>query len=150
MSDQTAVSDMLGFIRNRVRATIQGFLLQAQRTGWTDADLERASGVPSRTIKSYRVDGKEPCLTNGLALAKALGPEAVNALLSVIEYAGASPADDGEINARQIVADLLPQISVLAAAAADGRFDHTEFPSCQRAADSIIATVAPLASGRGH
>lgn len=148
MIDDTAVSDELAGVRNRVRVTVQSLLLQAQRMGWQDLDLSRATGVPARTIKSYRVEGKEPCLTNGLAIAKALGPEAVNALLSVISYSGASPADDDAVDPRKLVADLLPHISILATAAADGRIDHTELPGCQRAADSIIATVAPLASGR--
>lgn len=113
----------------------------------TDASLGELSGVPSRTIKSYRVEGREPSLSNALSLAVVLGPRAVNSILSLIQYA-ARPLEDasGAIPPAQIIASVLPHLSVIATAAADGRVDHTEEPACQAAADAIIAAVLPLSS----
>lgn len=132
---------------DRVTQTIAMLLRGAQARGIHDNLLSASSGIPERTIKSYRTDGKDPSLTNALSLLAALGPDAVNAVLATIGYGGARPLGDAPaIDPRTIVADLLPHVSTLAQAAADGHFDHTEQRACEEAANHIIATVLPISS----
>lgn len=133
--------------RDRVCLLVQGLLRGAQAKGWTDDALSAASGVPARTIKSYRVEGKEPCLTNALSLGCVLGPAAINGLLSIIGYGGAKPLDEtDEHNPGEIVATVMRNLGVIATAAADGRFDHIEQPSVRDASDMIIAELLPHSS----
>lgn len=135
---------------DRVRARVQGMLRAAQADGWTDQALADISGVCPRTIKSYRTEGKEPSLSNALSLMLVLGERGVNAVLSLIGYSAAPLEDVDAVNPRRVVADLLPHVSTLATAAADGRIDHTERPACRDAADRIIATVVGLSSAGGE
>ncbi|TVV75569.1 hypothetical protein [Sphingomonas solaris] len=131
--------------RDRVRHVMQGVLRAANRD-WTDEALEAASGIKARAIKAYRVEGKEMPLSAALSLAVVLGARALNPLLATIGYV-ARPLDEAEqLHPMQIVADSLRHFSTIASAASDGRIDHTEQPSCQEAADMIIATVLPLSS----
>lgn len=147
MADQASVSDFPIVDPDRVRQVVQGLLRAAQQKGWSDALLKEASGLSPRTIKSYRIDGKQPSLANALALALVLGKPAVNTLLAIIGYGGASPLDEPEaIKPHQIVAELLPHVSTIAMAAADGLIDHTEMPDCRVAADNIIRIALPLSS----
>ncbi len=107
----------------------------------------QATGLKPRTIKSYRVDGKQPCIANALSLALVLGKPAVNALLAIIGYGCARPLDEqDDANAMEVVAGLLPQVAKIAQAASDGRIDHVERPHVQAAADQIISIVTPLSS----
>lgn len=132
---------------DRVCAVIQSILRGAQARHLTDDTLSASTGIPARTIKSYRVEGKEPSLSNALALAAALGKPAMNAILATVNYGGAHPLDEPEgFNTRQIIADILPHVSTIAAAVADGAIDHIEKPACAEAADHIIATVLPISS----
>lgn len=130
---------------DRVCSILATLLRGAFAKGQTDDVLSAATCISPRTIKSYRVDGKEPSLSNALSLLAALGPAAMNAVLGVVEYGGAAPLDEiGRADPRRIVADLLPHVSTIAAASADGRIDHTEQSACENAANHIIAAVAPL------
>jgi len=147
MADHGAASESIIVRPDSVRERLQGLLRGAKAAGWTDDALEQASGVPARTIKSYRVEGKEPSLSNALSLAVVLGPRAVNSILALIGYGGAKPLDEADdlcVNA--LVATGLQHFSTIATAAADGRIDHIEAPLCREAADHIIATVMPLSS----
>lgn len=146
MSEQASVSDAAICGPDRVRNVVQGILRAAQAGGWTDEALEQASGVKARTIKSYRVDGKEPSLSNALSLGVVLGTRGLNPILALIGYV-ARPLDEADaIQPMQIAADAMQHLAVIAHAAADGRIDHIERPSVTEAADQIIATVLPLAS----
>lgn len=147
MHDPSSASEG-GFAgRDRVCRVVQGLLRGAQQMGWTDESLAAASGVPARTIKSYRVEGKEPSLSNALSLGSALGPAVVNGLLAVIGFGGArSLGEKDAIDPAQLVATVLEPLSAIASAAADGRIDHTERPAVERAADAIIATMVPISS----
>jgi hypothetical protein len=148
MPDQTSASSTGIVGQDRVRQIVQGILRGAQAI-WTDESLAAASGVPARTIKSYRVEGKEPSLSNALSLALVVGPTALNSILAVIGYV-ARPLDEADaISPTKVVADGLAAFSVIATAAADGRIDHIEAPLCREAADQIIATVLPLSSAGG-
>lgn len=142
-----AVSETHSPSHDRVTQTIAMLLRGAQARGIHDNLLSASSGIPERTIKSYRTDGKDPSLTNALSLLAALGPDAVNAVLATIGYGGARPLGGAPaIDPRQIIADILPHVSTLAQAAADGHFDHAETPACEAAANHIIATVLPISS----
>lgn len=148
MNGNPSASDAELVSRDRVCAIVQGVLRGAAAT-WTDDALSAASGVAARTIKSYRVEGKEPSLANALSLACVIGPRALNPLLALIGYV-AQPLDEADaLDAARIVAALLPEVATIASAAADGRIDHLEQPLCQRAADRIIETVLPMASAAG-
>jgi hypothetical protein len=131
---------------DRVCTVFQGVLRAAQVAGWTDEALFQATGIPARTIQSYRIEGKEPCAANLLALVCVLGKSGVNPMLALIGWT-ATPLDEPDtLDPRRLIADVLPHVSVLAEAAADGRIDHTERAQCRAAADQIIATVMPLSS----
>lgn len=138
-----SVSPLIG--HDRVRLVVQA-MLRAAALNWTDAMLEEASGVPARTIKSYRIEGKEPSLANWLSLACVLGGPGLNPLLAMIGWTGRALDEADELNLPELVAAILRDASTIAAAAADGRIDHTEKPRCREAADMIIATVMPLSS----
>ena len=146
MTDKSSVSEASLVSHDSVRIAVQAALRAAQVEGWTDTKLEQLSGVSARTIKSYRVDGKEPSLSNALSLAVVLGPRALNALLSLIGYV-ARPLDEADaFCVNSAVATGLQHFSTIAMAAADGRIDHIEAPLCREAADMIIQTVMPLSS----
>lgn len=147
MPEPLSVSDCPVAGHDRVCAVMQGILRAAALKGWTDEALETLSGVKARTIKSYRVDGKEPSVTNALSLCMVLGKGSVNALLSTIGYRGAVPLEEADApNPGLVVAGLLQGISAIAEAASDGRFDHTEMAAVTAAADLIIETAGPLSS----
>lgn len=146
MATNPSVSEASIVTPDRVRFVVQAALRAAQADGWTDPQLEQLSGVCARTIKSYRVEGKEPSLSNALSLAVVIGPKALNPVLALIGYV-AQPLDEADsFNAHRAIATGLEHFSTIAAAAADGRIDHLEAPKCREAADMIIATVMPLSS----
>lgn len=146
MATNPSVPEVSLVSRDSVRIAVQAALRAAQVDHWTDAKLEQLSGIPARTIQSYRIDGKEPSLSNALSLAVVLGPRALNALLALIGYV-ARPLDEAdELNVNALVATGLTHFSTIATACADGRIDHLEAPQCREAADLIIATVMPLSS----
>lgn len=146
MSGNPSVPDTELVSPDRVRITVQAVLRAAQAEGWTDPQLDQLSGVPARTIKSYRRDGKEPSLSNALSLAVVLGPRALNALLALIGYV-ARPLDEADdLNVGALIATGLSHFSTIATCAADGQIDHIEAPRCRVAADELIATVMPLSS----
>lgn len=146
MPDQSSVSTSPLCSRESVCDRLQAILRGAQAAGWTDETLEGLCGVPARTIKSYRVEGKEPSLSNALSLAVVIGPKALNPMLALIGYV-AKPLDEADaLSPHLIVASILPHVSTIATAAADGRFDHIERPKCREAADQIIEAVMPLSS----
>lgn len=128
-----------------VRETIQK-ILRAAQTKFTDEQLEAASGVSARCIKSYRIEGREPSLGNALSLLLVLGNGDLNRILATIGYIARPLDESDELQVGQVVACILQHGSVIATAAVDGRIDHTEQPDCQRAADEIIATVLPMSS----
>lgn len=149
MSQNNSASEQSLVGHDRVCTLVQGILRSALLKGWSDAQLHEQSGVSARAIKSYRVEGKEPSLSNALSLAVVLGPSAINTILSTIGYV-ARPLDEAEAACpHKMVADGLAAFSVIASAAADGRIDHIEAPMCKDAADRVIAAVLPLSSAGG-
>lgn len=147
MPDQTSTDDVGVIGPDRVRNVFQGLLRAAQTSGWTDEGLAAASGVKARRIKAYRVEGKEPSVSAMLSIAVVLGRDAINSILALIGYGGASPLDEpDEISPGLIVAEIVDATAPIARAAADGRIDHIEKPITRAAADRIIAAVLPLSS----
>lgn len=83
----------------------------------------------------------------GLSLCYVMGERRVNGMLAQIGFGGATSLDnqqDGDV--RNLVADLLPGLSVIGEAAKDGRIDHIEQPHTTKAADDMIARLIPLSS----
>lgn len=146
MASNPSVPDTSLVSPDRVRSVVQATLRAAQAEGWSDPQLEQLSGVPARTIKSYRVEGKEPSLSNALSLAVVIGPKALNPLLALIGYVGRPLDEAGGFNPNLAVASSLQHFSTIALCAADGRIDHQEAPRCREAADMIIQTIMPLSS----
>jgi hypothetical protein len=134
---------------NRVTGVVRGLLAAAVAPGssWTYASLSDATGLKPKRLKSYVHEGKEPSLSAALSISVVLGKPAINAVLAVIGYGGAQPLDEAEdeLPAR-VAAEMLANLSTIATAAADGRFDHHERPSVRRAADNIIQLAVPLSS----
>ena len=145
MRDHQSASDATIVSHDRVCQVVQGILRGAQGI-WTDDALSNATGIPARTIKSYRVEGKEPSLSNALSIALVLGERSMNTLLSLIGYHARPLEEADRFCVNTAVATGLQHFSTIALAAADGRIDHLERPICQAAADQIIATIMPLSS----
>ena len=68
MATNPSASDVSIVSPDRVRLIVQAILRAAQADNWADAQLAELSGVSARAIKSYRVEGKEPSLSNALPL----------------------------------------------------------------------------------
>lgn len=116
------------------------------REGWTYAGIEKASGVKTRALQSYLLEGKEPSFSSASSIACVLGGWAVNMLLAPIGYT-ATPLDEADaIEPQKVVADCLTQFATIAHACADNRIDHTEAERVMMAADALIEKVTPLSS----
>lgn len=138
-------------IRNALRFHIDK-AINVRRTT-TRAQLAADSGVNIYTIDAIlsrdAAKKRRVAMEDGFSLAHALGEDAVSSLLSLIGYA-ARPLDEATtMQPMLIAATTMQHLSTIATAAADGRFDHIEMPSCREAADIIIATVLPLSSAGG-
>ncbi|WP_333837953.1 hypothetical protein [Novosphingobium sp.] len=116
----------------------------------TRDELARAAGITTSVLDAIRkTDGGRRKVGAGVALSLcyAMGTSHVNGLLALIGYGGAARIDDVEEgDIRNLVADLLPGLSVIGEAAKDGRIDHTEEPVTTKAADEMIARLLPLSS----
>lgn len=130
---------------DRVVDRFAAILRVARLNSWSDEALSDASGVPARTIKSYRTEGKEPSLSNALSIMAVLGAPGINPILNLIQWTG-SPLEQAELNLKGIIASGLRHFTVIADAAEDGVIDHTEWPACRKAADGLIEAVLPLSS----
>lgn len=133
-------------IRNVLRRHIRKALDTREFTRETLASESRVNihtidAILSRDpAKKRRVAAED-----ALCLVYALGDEAVSAFIGLIGYTARHP-DADVMSPMMIAATALQGVSVIATAAADGVFDHTERPLCREAADMIIATVTPLSS----
>lgn len=134
----------------RIRNVLRRLIKKAyDKHEFTRASLSQESGVNihqidaivSRDVAKHRRVAAE----DALCLAYTLGEEAVAALVGTINYT-ATHQDAEETSPAHLIATILPHVSTIAAAAADGRFDHIEMPGVRDAADGIIATVLPLSS----
>ena len=136
-------------VRDVLRRHI-GTAINVERT-LTRQQVAEDSGVNVHTIDAItsRDPGKNRriCFGDAMSIAYVIGPRAVNALLALIGWVGKSLDEPDQVNPMTIAAESMQHLAVIAAAAADGRIDHTEQSSTQHAADLLIATVMPLSSG---
>lgn len=150
MTDKKSVQDTPIVSHDRTTETIrtQLHLAVVVERRFTVQQIAENSGVGKDAVASYmRNDGpKEPSLSRALSIAVVLGPRAVNSIMSIIGYGAHLLDEPPGLNVNCIVAEGLRQFTTIAAAASDGRIDHTEAPACQEAADMLIATVLPLSS----
>ena len=129
---------------------VKEMLHDAKAMGWRDDQIATRARMKERLIKAYRHEEKVPNLAAALSIAAVLGEWAVCRVVSLIGYTASAAEEASSLNPNEIVAGCMRDLSVLATAAADGRFDHVEMPSVTDAADHIIATVLPLSrAGRG-
>jgi hypothetical protein len=139
-------------IRNTLRRQIdRGYNIDRE---WTRATLSSESGVGVHTIDSIMshdpAKHRRIAMEDALSLASVLGERAVNSVLALIGYTGRRLDDPDTLQPMMMVATAMGHLSTIATAAADNIIDHTERPSCQEAADMIIATVLPMSSaGQG-
>lgn len=138
--------------RDRVTAAIRTELRTAivvERRLTVD-QLATASGVSVRAIRSYMANDagevREPCLSSALSIAVVLGTRCLNAILALVGYAARPLDEEDQPCPMMIAATSMGHLATIAAAAADGRIDHTEEQPVRAAADMIIATLVPLSS----
>lgn len=135
-------------VRNALRLQIATAYNVTRTT--TRAELAQASGVNVHTIDQIMSDDRAKhrriCFGDAMSIAFVLGPRAVNALLGLIGWVGRPQDEANALNPMTIAAESMQHLAIIAAAAADGRIDHTEELPTQRAADALIATVLPLSS----
>jgi hypothetical protein len=135
----------------RIRNVLSRHIRKAYDTrSFTRASLAEESGVSVHQID--QIVSHDPARQRRVAaedmlnLAYTLGDGAVNAVLAEISYTARRSSDVDMLAPMMIAATAMQGLSVIASAAADGRIDHMEQPSCRDAADLIIATVKPLSS----
>lgn len=135
----------------RIRNVLSRHIRKAYDTrSFTRASLAEESGVSVHQID--QIVSHDPARQRRVAaedmlnLAYTLGDGAVNAVLAEISYTARRSSDVDMLAPMMIAATAMQGLSVIAIAAADGRIDHMEQPSCRDAADLIIATVKPLSS----
>lgn len=132
---------------NRVGKEVCEVLRLARARGLTLERIADDSGVKLPTIRGWLEDGKEPSLSRALSVAVVCGEWAVNKVLALIGYGGATPLDEtSQVRPSELIAEGLADFAVIARAAADGRFDHTEIEPVAQASDRIIATLIPISS----
>lgn len=138
-------------LRNALREQIQiAFHID---NSFTRDTLAERSGVNIYQIDA--INSRDPAkrrpihATEALSLAFVIGPRAVNAVMALIGYVG-TPLEEGRgAQPTQIVAQAMASLAVIASAAADNRFDHSELPGVECAADDLIEIMTPISSRRG-
>jgi hypothetical protein len=150
MPDDNSVRTSAITSDERIRNVLHRHIRRAyDRHDFTRDQLARESKVHISQIDQImsgdKAKHRRVACEDAFCLAYTLGDDAVAALVGCIHY-NATKNEPEAVDARRLVASILPQVSVLAEAAADGRIDHTEVPACRDAADHIIAIVTPLSS----
>jgi hypothetical protein len=151
MTDVLSVDNCGIVSRDRVTDLVRTLLRSAilvERRFTVDA-LAALSHIKPRSLRAYMSNDpgelREPSLSAALSIVSVLGPRAVNAVIALIGYGGAEQTDEPEGTAPGlIVAELIDATSVVARAAADGRFDHVETPGVKSARSRIILAAMAL------
>lgn len=139
VTSDTKIRDVLR--RHIRRAYDTNKFHREQLASESDVNVHTIDAIMSRDPAKHRRIACEDALN----LAYCLGEDAVSAVVGTIHFT-ARRASASRVEVAQIVAQILPPVSVIAKAAADGRIDHIEEPDCTQAADQIIATLVPLSS----
>lgn len=153
MAENVAVQDNGVVSRDRVTTFVRHILYTAVHIEkqYTVVDLARLTRLKERTIRSYMANDegerREPSLSAALSLASVLGDNAVNAVLSLINYGGARALNGtDEDSPMALVACLMDGLNHLTQAAADGEFDNGERTDLRPIVDQMIAKLVPLSS----
>ena len=90
-------------------------------------DLQDATGIPVRTLKSWREGAAMPHLDNFLKLAAVFGPDFTSEFLRVIGQGGVEHIDQAEaVNAHECAADLAGVLSDITERLRDGKFCYRD------------------------
>lgn len=150
MADNSSVPETALVSSNRVTETIGTLLHVAVNVErrFTAEQIATASGVSKHTIRGYmrNEDRREPSLGNALSIAVVLGQGAINQIMALIGYVARPLEDEDAACPMVLTAGAMARLSIIAAAAADGRIDHMEAPGVRRATDELIQIVTPLSS----
>lgn len=135
-------------VTETIRRQLRNAVIVERR--FTVEQIANESGVSLRAVRTYMANDpsevREPCLSAALSIAVVLGSRSVNAILALIGYV-ATPLEEGErVQPMQLVAEAMSDLSAIAAAAVDNRFDHIELPTVQNAADHMIEILTPISS----
>ncbi len=106
--------------------------------------LDDASGVPSRTIRSYAGEGATPGLAGFLSLCATLGPSFTSDVLSLAGQSAAS-ADETDPEHMRTLEASGEFIATLSKALGDGKVDHREAAQMQPLAQALIELLQPIA-----
>lgn len=129
-----------------MRAIVSG----ATASGWTLDRIAQTSGVSDSTIKGWVLEDKEPSLSRALSVGVVIGKRAINSIIGIVGYGGATPFDEpGRPDFVTMIPGSLEDLGIIAAATARGGLDHTTEPAARAAADRIIARLLPISSA-GH
>lgn len=154
MPDRTNAAEDTGLVsRNRVIETIRPLLHAAIliERRFTVEQLADLSKVKARAIRTYmandELEARQPPLSSALSLAVVLGPAAVNSILAIIGYGGATPLDEPEgMHPLRDAVEAMDAFNVFLQAAADDRIDHVEEDPVRKATDKIIVRLLPYSS----
>lgn len=90
------------------------------------SDLQDATGIEARTLRSWRETETMPHLTNFLKLCAFFGPAFTSEILHVIGQGGVDSMQHGDCNAHRCVADLISQAHEISERLRDGVFCHQD------------------------
>ena len=118
---------------------------------FTVKEIGERSGVSVRRLTCYISSNiseqREAMLSAAMSVAVVLGTDAVNRMLALIGYGGATPLDEvDDKQPMQVVAGVMAPLNVIVQAAANNRWDADEKDPVREAADLIITHVLPLSS----
>lgn len=118
---------------------------------FTVKEIGERSGVSVRRLTSYISSNvseqREAMLSAAISIAVVLGTDAVNRMLALIGYGGATPLDEAEEKQpMQVVAGVMAPLNIIVQAAANNRWDTEEQVPVREAADLIITHMLPLSS----
>ena len=145
MSHNNSVSNE-SVVSHQSVCDVMAALLRVASMKHADDQLAALTGIPPRTLKSYRIEGKEPSMSNALSIAVVLGENAVQSIMSIIGYSARPLEQSQEPCPMHLTAEAMKGLAVIASAAADGRVDHLEAPVVRENADAVIRAMAPLSS----
>ena len=106
--------------------------------------LEDATGIPSRTLRSYAGEGATPGLHALLSLFAVLGPSFTSDVLAETGQA-AQPTSEADADYMGALSLFGSATSQIAEAMADGKIDHRERAEIRAFMKDLIEAVQPLA-----
>ena len=149
MTDAPAYSH--DHVTRRLAATLR--LYVGRGRPYSAESLAEATGIPERTIRSYRMGHATPGLVNLLALIRCLGGVFAGAILEDAGVAAVLLQDDLDTDPRELATryerDGADELARLVAALEDGRIDHTEAPELLTLARRLMPMLAAFVRQHG-